>query len=111
MNEIFNIIIGFIDWPYILMCNAITMLVINWIINITLKIKKLNKNIKRAVSAGVAVLVGILFVTGFQHDFESVFNGFFIQFLTYDYIFKSLIKGIQNKVKGIGDKDTQDKAE
>ena len=48
--------------------------------------------VKRIVSAVFAIIIGVFMVTQFDHDNECVFYGFFIQFLTWDYIFKSWVK-------------------
>lgn len=91
--NIIQMVLEYVDVIYIVMCNVITYL----LLTITQKLSKakINKPLKRTISAIVGVFLGFLVVYAFGHNGETVFYSFFIQFLTWDYFFK----WIKNKFK------------
>lgn len=91
--NIIQMVLEYVDVIYIVMCNVITYLLLNFIQKISKT--KINKPLKRTISAIVGVFLGFLVVHGFGHNGETVFYSFFIQFLTWDYFFK----WIKNKFK------------
>lgn len=91
--NIIQMVLEYVDVIYIVICNVITYLLLNFIQKISKT--KINKSLKRTISAIVGVFLGFLVVYAFGHNGETVFYSFFIQFLTWDYFFK----WIKNKFK------------
>lgn len=91
--NIIQMVLEYVDVIYIVICNVITYLLLNFIQKVSKT--KINKSLKRTISAIVGVFLGFLVVYGFGHNGETVFYSFFIQFLTWDYFFK----WIKNKFK------------
>jgi uncharacterized protein YacL len=91
--NIIQMVLEYVDVIYIVICNIITYLLLNFIQKISKT--KINKPLKRTISAIVGVFLGFLVVYAFGHNGETVFYSFFIQFLTWDYFFK----WIKNKFK------------
>ena len=82
MEVILEQIISSLNILYIFLCNIVTYLII----------KSIPKDIptlgKRGISAGVAIVFGIVGILWLKWDKEAVFCSFFVQFLMYDYIIK-----------------------
>ena len=82
MEVILDQIVTSLNIIYIFLCNIVTYLII----------KSISKDIptlgKRGISAGVAIVFGIIGVLWLKWDKEAVFCSFFVQFLMYDYIIK-----------------------
>lgn len=91
MEYIFNNIWQYVDIVYILVCNVITYLIIS---NINDK-EKLTTLWKRLTSTIVAIIIGMIMIRVFQHNQESIFVSFFLQFLMYDYILKWFFKKLE----------------
>ena len=51
---------------------------------------------KRIISTITAVLVGWVCVSRFGHEHEAIFTSFFLQFLMYDYVLRTLFKKIDS---------------
>ena len=91
MEYILNNVWQYVDIVYILVCNVITYLIIS-----SAKDKeKLTTTWKRLISTVVAIIMGMIMIRIFQHDQESIFVSFFLQFLMYDYILKWLFKKLE----------------
>lgn len=84
-------IISNIDVMYIVACNAATYFVIKMIEGLS-KVKKMGTWYKRLTATVVAIGLGFLMYYGFEHPMEPLFYGAFIQFVTWDYLFKPLVK-------------------
>lgn len=99
-SDIWNNIISSIDFSYILLCNLITFLIINTINNyykiFKLKLKRFGKKL---IAFIVAIILGFICVLIFKHNPEFIFYGFFLQFFSYDYIWKYIIKKLQSYKK------------
>lgn len=81
-----------IDLIYIIICNIFTYIILQ-------PMPKMKTWWKRLISAGCALLVGCVMYFGFGHSLEALFYGFFLQFLTWDYLFKDLVQLITDKIK------------
>ena len=93
MELIFDDFLQNIDVLYIILCNICTYIFISaWP-----KGKELKTGWKRLISAVMAFIIGWIMVERFNHPFEQVFYGFFIQFLMYDYVLKVLFKKLDVK--------------
>ena len=92
--EAIESVFGTLDITYIVLCNIITYLVIQTIESI--KGSTIKKGWKRAVSAISALGLAFLMWIALKHDGEALFYGFFIQFLTWDYLFKGWLNKLQN---------------
>lgn len=105
MEEIWNVLIQNVDLIYILVCNFATYTVIKFLEMIDTEDDKIKIKtwVKRLISTFVAILLGLVFFYGFHHDLQQLFVGFFLQFLTYDYLLKGFIKWAQNKTGAAGD--------
>ena len=79
-----------VDLLYIIICNVFTYIVLS-------PFTKLKTWWKRLISAGCAIVVAIPMHFAFGHGIEPLFYGFFLQFLTWDYIFKGIVKSISEK--------------
>lgn len=94
MEMVLDNIIANLNILYIFLCNIITYLII----------KSIPKDIptlgKRGISAGVAIIIGIIGILWMHWDKEAIFCSFFVQFLMYDYV----IKWFLNKY-GVNDKN------
>ena len=90
--DLLNTIIDNLDLMYIVSCNAATYFVIRMIEGARKK-KKLGTWYKRLAATVVAIAMAFAMYYGFEHqNFEALFYGFFIQFLTWDYLFKPIMK-------------------
>lgn len=87
-------IISNIDLMYIVACNAATYFVIKMIDGAAKK--PLKTWPKRIVATLVAVAMGLLMYYRFGHPLEPLFYGGFIQFVTWDYLFKPLTKNLHS---------------
>ena len=83
-----------IDLMYIVSCNAATYFVIKMIEGARRKPIKLRTWWKRLISLIVAIGMGCMMYYGFNHEMEPLFYGAFIQFLTWDYLFKPIMKAL-----------------
>lgn len=92
-------IIGCIDITYVVGCNALTWVILTTIDSVrvdTLNIKKkLPKWIKIIIASLVAGVLGYVRYKYFSANLECIITSFFIQFLTWDYFFKIIIKELQ----------------
>lgn len=90
--DLLNTIIDNLDLMYIVSCNAATYFVIKMIEGAR-KNKKLGTWYKRLVATVVATGLGFLMYYQFDHtNTEALFYGALVQFLTWDYLFKPLMK-------------------
>jgi hypothetical protein len=93
MELILDSIINNLNILYIFLCNIATYIII----------KSIPKDIptlgKRGISAGVAVVLGVIGIFLMQWDKEAVFCSFFVQFLMYDYVIKWFLDkyGVEGK--------------
>lgn len=89
------------------MCNLITYLIIDAIKS---KNRKLSKIKKRLISAVSAIVIGVAMYhidsNGNELLHKQLFYGFFIQFLTWDYCFKGLVRTLKKKFEP-SDMDTE----
>ncbi len=91
--DIISTIISNLDLMYIVSCNAATYFIIKMIEGGIKSKKGLGTWHKRLAATLVAIGMGFAMYYGFQHtEVEPLFYGFFIQFLTWDYLFKPLMK-------------------
>lgn len=101
-SGIWSYVLNTLDISYILLCNIITFLIITSIERYPKIFKKTLKTFdKKIISSVVAIILGIICTKWFNHNFEYIFYGFFLQFFTYDYIWKYIIKKLNdiNKTK------------
>ncbi len=89
-------IISNIDIMYIVACNAATYFVIKMIDGGLKAGHKLKTWPKRIVATLVAIGLGFLMYYRFEHPMEPLFYGAFIQFITWDYLFKPLTKNLHS---------------
>ncbi len=82
-----------LDITYVVLCNIITYVLIQTIES--LKGKTIKKGAKRVVSAISAFFLAAFMWIIMEHSGEGLFYGFFIQFLTWDYMFKGWIDRLQ----------------
>lgn len=95
--DIFLSLLEQIDLMYIFICNAATYIILQ-ILRLSCKKVKQSTLFKRMISTVTAVALGLLMCLVFKHPCEAVFYGFFIQFISWDYFFKPIIKRIQDKI-------------
>ena len=82
------------------MCNLITYIIIDLIENGGNKKKKITKIWKRLISAVSAIIIGLIMHRMYIDEpyiKRQLFYGFFFQFLTWDYVFKSIVLRIKEK--------------
>lgn len=96
LTEILNTLVYNIDWVYAVVCNLATYMVISIFEGYGVVI---STGMKRLVSAGVALVLGFVMVSFLQRPFEPVFYAFFMQFLIYDYFWKSILESLKKKIK------------
>lgn len=98
--EVFLSVLESVNIIYILICNTATWLVISLWNKI---FKKWPKTwTKRAISAVVAIIIGLILGFAFGANWEFIFYGFFLQFLSWDYFFKPIVKAVQNRISNFG---------
>lgn len=102
MEEIFSIVYSNINVLYIVMCNVVTYIIIDAIQNGNKKKKRtISKLAKRGIATFIAIFMAfcmlILEIENNENIFNQLFYSFFIQFLTWDYCFKSVITFLKNK--------------
>ena len=100
--EAFSSMFSALDLSYIALCNIVTYLLIQSLESILGKTIK--RGWKRLISAVAAIVLGF-FMLCLDHEFEGLFYGFFVQFLTWDYVFK----GWLNKLSKIFNDNTTEK--
>lgn len=93
-------IISNIDIMYIVACNAATYFLIKLIDSGLKKGKKLKTWPKRVIATLVAIGLGLLMYYKFEHPMEPLFYGAFIQFITWDYLFKPITKNLHTMLFG-----------
>lgn len=91
--EAIESVFGTLDITYIVLCNIVTYLVIQAIESI--KGSTVKKGWKRTVSAVLAFGLACFMWIFLEHDGEALFYGYFIQFLTWDYLFKGWLNKLQ----------------
>lgn len=91
MEVLLDNIWQYVDIIYILVCNVITYLIISG----AKDKEKLTTTWKRLISTVVAIIIGMIMIRMFQHNQESIFVSFFLQFLMYDYILKWFFKKLE----------------
>ena len=82
-----------INLMYIITCNIITYFVLNYIERRNSE-HKLKKWIKRIIAFGVAFILGLIEVIILKHPVDPIFYGMFMQFLTWDYMFKPIVNSL-----------------
>lgn len=99
--DLLNTIIENLDLMYIVLCNSATYFIIRFIESAMnakktdgkkKSPKKLGTWWKRFISTLVATGLGFLMYYEFDHPAEPLFYGAFVQFVTWDYLFKPLVK-------------------
>lgn len=95
--DIFLSLLEQIDLMYIFICNAATYIILQILKSSCKKVKQTTL-FKRMISTVIAIALGLLMCLVFKHPSEAVFYGFFIQFISWDYFFKPIIKSIQDKI-------------
>lgn len=98
--EIFLSVLESVNIIYILICNIATWLVISLWSNTSHKQPK--TWMKRGISAVVAMTIGLVMGFAFSASWEFIFYGFFLQFLSWDYFFKPIIKAVQKRIAKFG---------
>ena len=104
IESIINQLLNIFDVVYILTCNAATYFLLTLIESANGK-KRLSMWMKRLISGGMALVLGVVFIFAFHHSFEAVIVGFFLQFLVYDYILKPILSKLLNKIGSSDDVD------
>ena len=99
MMTVIDTILSSIDFLYIILCNVITWFILECLSMTPLK-DKLITWVKRLIATLVAVILGSIMYYGFHRPFEAMFYGFFIQYLSWDYFFKSLVERVKNTISG-----------
>lgn len=94
--DIISYITSNINIMYIITCNIVTYLVLNMCerLNNERKIKRLWK---RIIAFGIALGIGLAEICVLKHNIDPIFYGIFIQFITWDYFFKPIMKRIMKK--------------
>lgn len=94
--DIITYITSNINIMYIITCNIVTYLVLNMCerLNNEHKMKRLWK---RLISFGIALGIGIAEICILKHSIDPIFYGIFIQFLSWDYMFKPIMEKIISK--------------
>lgn len=90
LTKIIELIISNIDWGYMLSVNVCTFIVIHSISKF--KIPTLNKWTKRIVSAVVGIIIAVLVILIAKADFKIILYSFILSFVSWDYIFKPIVK-------------------
>ena len=96
-------IVSNVDIMYIVSCNAASYMVIKLLEgpNTKKKKKRLGTWHKRLVATVVAIVIALVMYYKFDHtDSEALFYGAFIQFLTWDYLFKPIVKSLPSAIVG-----------
>lgn len=89
--DIIGYISSNINMMYIITCNVVTYLILNFI-EIQNKEKKLKKIWKRVIATVVAIIIGIVEIRVMHHSIDPIFYGIFLQFLSWDYMFKPIME-------------------
>lgn len=90
---VWDLLTNSIDFLYVILCNIGTYIIISVIESIR-KDWVIPTWVKRIISSVTAVFIGAVMFFVFHHSGEGIFYGFFIQFLTWDYLFKYIIDKI-----------------
>lgn len=94
--DILTTIIENIDLMYIVSCNIATYFIITSIDSA--RRRKIKTWLKRLIAGVIAALIGVLMYHHFEHPVEPIFYGWFVQFITWDYLFKPFVKSLKDKV-------------
>ena len=94
--ELFLSVLESVNIIYILICNTATWVLISLWNNLAGKQPK--TWVKRTISAIVAVIIGLIMGFAFGASWEFIFYGFFLQFLSWDYFFKPIVKAVQKRI-------------
>ena len=94
--DIISYITSNINIMYIIICNIVTYLVLNMceMLNNERKMKRIWK---RIIAFGIALGIGLAEIFLLKHSIDPIFYGMFIQFITWDYLFKPIMKRIMKK--------------
>ena len=106
ITEVWGLLTTSIDFIFVIICNIATYVVIS-VIESVKKGWVIPTWWKRAISGGMALIIGVVMFFCFHRSGEGLFYGFFIQFLTWDYLFKHIIERIVNKVKVKKDEESE----
>ena len=106
-----NEIINSFDWSYMLVVNLITYLVIQAINEKTKKKKSLKKLTKMLITIVIGVLIAIAnYFLKENTDLLKLFYSFVLSMISFDYIFKPILKKIKLDYK-IFDNSSNNKEE
>ncbi len=94
--DIITYITSNINIMYIIICNIVTYLVLN-MCEMLNKERKMKRLWKRIIAFGIALGIGLAEIFVLKHSIDPIFYGMFIQFITWDYLFKPVMKRIMKK--------------
>lgn len=94
--DIITYITSNINTMYIITCNIVTYLVLNMCERLNNE-RKMKRLWKRLIAFGIALGIGLVEICILKHSIDPIFYGIFIQFLSWDYMFKPIMEKIISK--------------
>lgn len=94
--DIITYITSNINIMYIITCNIVTYLVLNMCEQLNSE-RKMKRLWKRLIAFGIALGIGLVEICVLKHSIDPIFYGIFIQFLSWDYMFKPIMEKIISK--------------
>lgn len=94
--DIITYITSNINIMYIITCNIVTYLVLNMCEQLNNE-RKMKRLWKRLIAFGIALGIGLAEICILKHSIDPIFYGIFIQFLSWDYMFKPIMEKIISK--------------
>lgn len=94
--DIITYITSNINIMYIITCNIVTYLVLNMCEQLNNE-RKMKRLWKRLIAFGIALGIGLVEICVLKHSIDPIFYGIFIQFLSWDYMFKPIMEKFISK--------------
>lgn len=94
--DIISYITSNINIMYIIICNIVTYLVLNMCEKLNNE-RKMKRIWKRIIAFAIALGIGLAEIFLLKHSIDPIFYGMFIQFISWDYLFKPIMKRIMKK--------------
>lgn len=94
--DIITYITSNINIMYIITCNIVTYLVLNMCEQLNNE-RKMKRLWKRLIAFGIALGIGLAEICILKHSIDPIFYGIFIQFLSWDYMFKPIMEKVISK--------------
>lgn len=94
--DIITYITSNINIMYIITCNIVTYLVLNMCEQLNNE-RKMKRLWKRLIAFGIALGIALVEICILKHSIDPIFYGIFIQFLSWDYMFKPIMEKIISK--------------